>query len=219
MATAITQLPTPTAPLLESADEAQARIARVEQRMLDAEAVRTAADTSVRETKSVSYTSYEAALAAGREIGASRADDAALMALFCAGPLRTLVGAVSPELVWDGAQRRGLSTRELGRLANSDVMAVSDLQWVDDTPTAPLSPAAAAALARLERTSIAPAVVGAVTVYERAALHAVELSDLAAIGVLSDLDADSLAHAEDLMAGARATLAEAGRLDLIGVAA
>jgi hypothetical protein len=71
----------------------------------------------------------------------------------------------------------------------------------------------------LERTSIAPAVVGAVTVYERAALHAVELSDLAAIGVLSDLDADSLAHAEDLMAGARAVLAEAGRLDLIGVAA
>jgi hypothetical protein len=84
------------------------------------------------------------------------------------------------------------------------------------TPAAPLSPAASAALARLERTSIAPAVVRAVTEYETAALHAVELSDLAAIGDLSDLDADSLAHAEDLKLGARAALAKAGRLDLIG---
>jgi hypothetical protein len=85
--------------------------------------------------------------------------------------------------------------------------------------TAPLPPAASAALSRLERTSIAPAVVRAVTEYETAALHAVELSDLALLGGLSDLDADSLAAAEDLMAGARATLAKAGRLDLIGVAA
>lgn len=113
----------------ESAGDAQARIARIEQRMLDAEAVRTAGDTPTRETKTVAYPSYEAALTAGREIGASRADDNALMALFCEGPLQTLVGAVSPELVWDGAQRKGLTTRQLGALANSDVMAVSDLQW------------------------------------------------------------------------------------------
>jgi hypothetical protein len=140
----------------ESADEAQARIARVEQRMLDAEAIRTAADTPARETKSVLYLSYEAALAAGREIGASRADDNALMALFCEGPLQTLVGAVSPELVWDGAQRQGLTTRELGKLANSDVMAVSDLQWVDDTPTAPLPRLAVDAMRSLELALTTP---------------------------------------------------------------
>jgi hypothetical protein len=35
-------------------------------------------------------------------------------------------------------------------------------------------------------------------------------------GGLSDLDADDLAHNVDLMAGARAVLAKAGRLDLVG---
>ena len=83
-------------------------------------------------------------------------------------------------------------------------------------PTAPLPSAAAEALARLERTSIAPAVVGAVTQYESAALQAVELSDLALVGLLSDLDADSLVHAEDLMADARTVLASAGLLHLVG---
>lgn len=85
-----------------------------------------------------------------------------------------------------------------------------------NAPTAPLPASAAMVLAKLERSSIAPAVVEAVTRYEAAALHVIELSDLAAIGDLSDLDADSLAHAEDLMAGARAVLAKAGRLDLVG---
>ena len=44
------------------------------------------------------------------------------------------------------------------------------------------------------------------------------LAGVAAASPMSDLDADSLAHAEDLMAGAHATLADAGRLDLIEVA-
>jgi hypothetical protein len=118
----------------ETAAEAAERIARIEQRMQDADALRNldAADTSdtqTRQTVKVAYPSYQHALTAGREIGASRADDNALMALFCAGPLQSLVGAVSPELVWDGAQAKGLTTRELAALANSDVMAVSDLQW------------------------------------------------------------------------------------------
>lgn len=78
--------------------------------------------------------------------------------------------------------------------------------------TAPLPAAALPALARLHA---AFPVVQAVTVYETAAVHAVQLAALAEAGPLSDLDADSLAHAEDLMAGARATLASAGRLDLI----
>lgn len=118
----------------ESLPEAEARIARIEGRMQDAADLREMAaaqgnDAAPAAAPVVAYPSYGAALEAGRKIGARRADDAALMALFCAGPLQTLVGAVSPELVWEGAQKRGLSVKQLGALANSDVMAVSELQW------------------------------------------------------------------------------------------
>lgn len=65
-------------------------------------------------------------------------------------------------------------------------------------------------------TAVSLAVAEAITVYEAASLHAVQLAARAESGGMSDLDADSLAHAEDLMAGARAVLAEAGRLDLVG---
>lgn len=84
------------------------------------------------------------------------------------------------------------------------------------TPTAPLPALAVDAASRL--TAAFP-LVEAVTVYETATVRVVQLAALAESGRLSDLDADSLAHAEDLMAGARATLAKAGRLDLIGGAA
>jgi hypothetical protein len=85
------------------------------------------------------------------------------------------------------------------------------------TPTAPLSPAAVDAMRRLELALTVPAeVVQAVTVYETAAEHAAQLAALAEADKMTDLDADDLAHAEDLVAGARATLAAAGRLDLIG---
>jgi hypothetical protein len=86
----------------------------------------------------------------------------------------------------------------------------------DQAGAAPLPPAAAEALAKLE--SRFP-LIQAVTVYETAAVQVVQLAALAEADKLSDLDADSLAHAEDLMAGARKTLADAGRLDLIEVAA
>jgi hypothetical protein len=82
-------------------------------------------------------------------------------------------------------------------------------------PTAPLPAPAVEAVA-----SLVPhfPLVEAVAAYETAAVHVVQLAARAESGTLSDLDADSLAHAEDLMAGAKATLAKAGRLDLIGVA-
>jgi hypothetical protein len=93
----------------------------------------------------------------------------------------------------------------------------------DHAATEPLSPAAAGAVRRLELAlfhSVPVSVVRAVTQYETAATHARELAAAAAAGTLSDLDAsdldaDSLAAAEDLMAAARTTLAAAGRLDLI----
>jgi hypothetical protein len=70
----------------------------------------------------------------------------------------------------------------------------------------------------LERRLATPAVVRAVTVYETAAVHAAYLSNVAWTGTMSGLDADSLAAAEDLMAGSLATLAAAGMLHLVEVA-
>ena len=52
--------------------------------------------------------------------------------------------------------------------------------------------------------------------FRKAAKRAASLSTEALSPHMSDLDADSLAHAEELKLGARATLAAAGRLDLIG---
>lgn len=57
--------------------------------------------------------------------------------------------------------------------------------------------------------------IQAVAQYETAAVHRAQFAALAEADKLTDLDADSLAHAEELMDGARATLANAGRLDLI----
>lgn len=88
----------------------------------------------------------------------------------------------------------------------------------DHAATEPLSPAAAGAVRRLELAlfhSVPVSVVRAVAQYETAAEHARQLAAAAAAGTLSDLDADSLADAEDLMAAAHAKLAAAGRLDLI----
>jgi len=73
---------------------------------------------------------YDDALARYGRLGASKADDAALMAAFCKYDLPILVGAVGPRLVWEGAQSKGMSTRDLAGLAHGDVMAVSDLQWL-----------------------------------------------------------------------------------------
>lgn len=81
--------------------------------------------------------------------------------------------------------------------------------------TAPLAQSDAELASRIEAHF---PLIQAVAQYETAAVHAVQLAALAESGGMTDLDADSLAHAEELMAGARATLADAGRLDLIGAA-
>lgn len=73
---------------------------------------------------------YEQTLKTAQSVGASRADDVQLMALFCAGPLQTLCGAVAPSLVWEGAQTKGLTSKELAALAETKPMAVADLMWV-----------------------------------------------------------------------------------------
>ena len=72
---------------------------------------------------------YRDALREARTAGAAHATDAAEMALFCAGPLQLLAGAVSPRLVWEGAQRRGLTTDQLAAMCLRDAGAVAELQW------------------------------------------------------------------------------------------
>ena len=54
--------------------------------------------------------------------------------------------------------------------------------------------------------------------YRASEARANELIAIGRAGCMSDLDADDLAHRIDLMAGYRATLAAAGRLDLIEAA-
>lgn len=72
---------------------------------------------------------YQAELAAANKVGSAKATDAGVMAQFCATSLQTMVGAASPELVWKGAQKRGMSALDLANLAVLSPMAVHDLMW------------------------------------------------------------------------------------------
>lgn len=74
---------------------------------------------------------YAQALAEANEVGvgSGKCSDAAKMAQFCDANIQTLCGAVSPQLVWEGAQKKGLTFLELGRLAGQGWKPVSDLQW------------------------------------------------------------------------------------------
>lgn len=87
------------------------------------------ATTSAPTTRHIADGPYAKALAAARKAGAQHAGDAERMALFCEHTLQHRVGAVSPQLVWEGAQREGLSTADLTALCAKDVMAVDELQW------------------------------------------------------------------------------------------
>jgi hypothetical protein len=72
---------------------------------------------------------YGEALVAVEKVGGSRCSDAEAMALFCDTSLQLLVGAVSPRLVWSGAQARGLTFRELTKIVHDNPLAVNSLQW------------------------------------------------------------------------------------------
>lgn len=73
---------------------------------------------------------YEQALIVANRVGSANANDASLMAQFCANVLQQLVGAASPQLVWEGAQSKGMTTSELNRLALDNPNAVHDLMWI-----------------------------------------------------------------------------------------
>lgn len=73
---------------------------------------------------------YDDALAAANKVGLARATDAGVMAQFCATALMQLVGAASPQLVWEGAQKKGMGARELVELATHNPAAVHELMWL-----------------------------------------------------------------------------------------
>lgn len=104
-------------------------------------------------------------------------------------------------------------------MATTDLIGAhlrTDHEAAPSAPTAPLPLAATSLLRSLElKLSFPLPVVRAVTEYETAAVHAKDLAAVAETGDMSDLDADSLAAAEDLMAAARVTLAEAGLEHLV----
>lgn len=75
-------------------------------------------------------TTYDQALTTAKQDSICKTNDPAFMGAFCHGPLQTIVGAVSPRLVWQGAQKQGLTTTQLAALAYGDPGAVSDLQWL-----------------------------------------------------------------------------------------
>lgn len=64
------------------------------------------------------------------KVGAANATDAGVMAQFCDSTLQILVGAASPQLVWEGAQKRNMTALELLALANEDPHAVHELMWL-----------------------------------------------------------------------------------------
>jgi hypothetical protein len=73
---------------------------------------------------------WEEALAEAKGKGVGRCSDHAAMAAFCDASITYIVGAVSGQLIWEGAMKKGLSFKELGRLANRDPMACSELMWL-----------------------------------------------------------------------------------------
>lgn len=81
-------------------------------------------------------TAYAAALISGARTGMSHATDAELMAAFCESVLQLVVGAVSPRLVWEGAQARGMTTQDLAKVAHArDLDTLDDLQFGEHKPT------------------------------------------------------------------------------------
>lgn len=73
---------------------------------------------------------YEQALAEAKTRGTSKCSDAAAMAQFCDANIQILIGAVSPQLVWEGAQKKGLTFLQFGRLCGKNPRAVAELMWL-----------------------------------------------------------------------------------------
>lgn len=73
---------------------------------------------------------YSEALTECAKDGISPASDPAAMAAFCRDSIQILVGAASPQLVWEGAMAKGMTMAELAELANRSPAAVHGLMWL-----------------------------------------------------------------------------------------
>ena len=101
-------------------------------------------------------TAYAAALV--REHGNIRnCDDAAAMAGFLEGNAQRLLGAVSPRLMWEGAQHASLTNYEMAALMLHSPAVALDLMWIDTGR--PLPARVAAQVRRAVEEALAPAVM------------------------------------------------------------
>lgn len=82
-------------------------------------------------------TGFAAALQREADTGSGRCDDAAAMAGFLDGCAQVLLGAVSPRLLWEGAQHAGLTNLEMATLVQLHPAVAMDLMWVDTDVPAP----------------------------------------------------------------------------------
>jgi hypothetical protein len=113
-------------PTREDAEQAQLEASDVTPAPVD---TITAPTAPKPETKPLRMT-WEQALAEAKEHGVARCSDSAAMAQFCDANIHRLVGAVSPQLVWESAMKNGMTLLALGRLAGKDPLAVDELQWI-----------------------------------------------------------------------------------------
>jgi hypothetical protein len=77
-------------------------------------------------------TEFAEALTAGEETGPASATDPQNMAMFCEDimPLMAGLGGFSPRLVWEGAQKAGLTTLQLHEICHrKDFAMLDDLQF------------------------------------------------------------------------------------------
>jgi len=72
---------------------------------------------------------YQATLKAAKKKGTANCNDNELLALWLQN-IQFLCGAVSHELVYQGAIKKGLTYREVKKLANENPQAIEDLMWV-----------------------------------------------------------------------------------------
>lgn len=83
-------------------------------------------------------TEFAAALQREADTGSGRCDDAAAMAGFLDSTAQFLLGAVSPRLLWEGAQHVGLTNLEMAYLIQLCPAVATDLMWVEtDKPVSP----------------------------------------------------------------------------------
>lgn len=86
--------------------------------------------SSLRNTSSTKkgiMTTYEEALKEAKKTGLKNCSDHAAMAAWCENILPYVVGALSPRLVWEGAQKSGMSLKDLNNLAVHAPMSVVEM--------------------------------------------------------------------------------------------